>query len=225
MRPLLIIRPEPGCSTSVAAANALGLHAIGAPLFAIEPVEWSLPDLPCDAILAGSANAFRHGGSQLAALRELPVYAVGQTTAEAAAAAGFTVASAGEGGLQVLLDGIAAPLRLLRLAGAERVPLTPPLGIELVERVVYSSDPLPLTQSLTVPTVVALHSAAAARQFGSECDRLGLPRARFTLACIGPRVAEAAGLGWAGVHSANRPDDRALLALAADLCQTPVNQA
>lgn len=225
MKPLLFVRPEPGCSASVAAAKALGIDAVAAPLFAIQAVAWELPEQPCDAILVGSANAFRHGGPQLATLRGLPVHAVGQATAEAAKAAGFRVATTGEGGLQLLLDKLTPPLRLLRLAGAERIALSTPPTVELIERIVYAAVSLPLSYSRTDPTVVALHSAAAARQFASKCDRLGLLRAQFTLACIGPRVAQAAGDGWAGVHSAPSPDDRALLALAADLCQTPAKPA
>jgi uroporphyrinogen-III synthase len=224
MKPLLIVRPEPGCAASVTAAKALGLNAIAAPLFKIEPVRWARPEGRFDAILAGSANAFRHGGPQLAALRDLPVHAVGQTTTEAAAKAGFFVASTGEGGLQVVLDKLSAPSRLLRLGGAERVALASPPGIELVERVVYSAVPLPLAQIPVEPTVVALHSAAAARHFASECERLSLYRRQLTLVCIGPRVAAVAGPGWAAVHTAATPDDRALLALAADLCQTTLEQ-
>ena len=222
---MLIVRPEPGCAATVAAAKALGLDAIGAPLFAIEPVDWSLPDGSCDAVLAGSANAFRHGGPQLSSLRHLPVYAVGEATAEAAIAKGFTVTTVGEGGLQRVLDDIFAPIRLLRLAGAERVELSFPESIELIERVVYTAVPLPLPYRPDAPTVIALHSAAATQHFAGECDRLGLPRSHFTLVCIGPRVAAAAGNGWAAVHSAPTLTDAALLALAADLCQTVTNQA
>lgn len=221
MKVLLIVRPEPGCAATVAAARALGLDAHAAPLFAIAPVDWSLPDEPCDAILAGSANAFRHGGAQLAALHRLPVHAVGRITAEAAVASGFNVASAGEGGLQMALERLPPPLRLLRLAGAVRVELTPPPDIELVERVVYAAEPQRLTQVLDEPTVVALHSAAAARYFADECDRLSLDRAHLSLVCIGPRVAEAAGSGWAELRAAPSPEDTALLALAAEMCQTP----
>lgn len=220
MKPLLILRPEPGCSASVAAARALGLSAIGAPLSAIEPVSWPTPDLAFDAILAGSANAFRHGGPQLLALRHLPVYAVGQATAEAATAAGFTVAVVGEGGLQAVLAALSAPARLLRLGGTERVALEVPAGVEVLEREVYTATPLPLGEVPPGPTVVALHSAVAAKRFAAECERLALPRRRFALACIGPRVAAAAGPGWAEVRSAATPDDRALLALAADLCHS-----
>lgn len=222
MKPLVILRPEPGNAASLAAARALGLEAIAAPLFVIEPVPSPLPIEPFDAILAGSANAFRHGGAQLASLVHLPVYAVGEATAQAARAAGFSVAAIGAGGLQNVLDALPpAPMRLLRLAGRDRVELTPPPEIELTEHVVYAAISQPLSpalaKQLTQPCVIALHSAEAARIFASLMSN----RAHLSLACIGQRVAAAAGPGWAAVRCAATPDDPTLLALAAEMCQTP----
>lgn len=192
-------------------------------MFEVSSCAWSLPDDPIDGILAGSANAFHHGGPDLARLTALPVHAVGEATAEAARAAGFAVATIGQGGLQPLLDSLAGPLRLLRLAGAERVELASPLGVELVERTVYSLAPQPLDPALTAQlatgAVVLLHSAAQARHFAAECTRLSVPREAISLAAIGPRVAEAAGAGWARIAAAAQPSDAALLALAHALCQ------
>jgi len=114
--------------------------------------------------------------------------------------------------------------RLLRLAGQQRVRLTAPQGVTLAERVVYASasQPVPpdLAALLAAPAVVALHSAEAARHFAAECDRLGLARGAIALAALGPRVAEAAGDGWAALVAAATPDDGALLALADDLCHS-----
>jgi uroporphyrinogen-III synthase len=221
--PVIVIRPEPGCAATVTAARKLGLEALAAPLFAVAPREWAVPEEPCDAVLAGSANAFRRGGPQLAALTALPVHAVGQATAEAAKAAGFTVANTGTGGLQELLETLTPPQHLLRLAGAERVPLELPAGLSLTERVVYAAEPRALDpaliETLRDSAVVLLHSAAAARHFAAECARLALPRERIALAAIGPRVVEACGAGWRAVASADAPNDTALLALARRLCQ------
>ncbi len=225
MIPLIVIRPEPGCAATVAAARELGLDVQGYRLFAVHPAEWALPDERVDALLVGSANAFRHGGSQLAGLRDKPVYVVGATTAAAAELAGFCVAAVGSGGLQAMLDQIdPAHARLLRLCGHERVTLERPTGVQIIEQVVYRSDPVPmpdaLARQLASPAVVLLHSAAAARHFAGECDARAIGRSRIALAAIGSRVAAAAGTGWAQVAAASRPDDTALLALAGNLCQT-----
>ncbi|WP_310535453.1 uroporphyrinogen-III synthase [Novosphingobium sp.] len=223
--PVLVLRPEPGCSATVAAAQALGLDARAAPLFAVEPRDWTLPDVGSfDALLVGSANAFRHGGAQRDALRGLPVLAVGEATAEAARTGGFTVAKCGSGGLQGVLDEVPAGTQLLRLAGEERIELTAPAGVSMAEVVVYASVPRELDPAmlpaLRAGALVLLHSAEAARHFASECARLGIDRAAVSLATIGPRVTTAAGDGWRDVQTADQPSDAALLALARRMCQS-----
>ena len=82
MRPVVVLRPEPGASRTAARAEALGLDARVVPLFAIVPIEWSAPDpSDFDGIVLTSANAVRHGGEQLDELKALPVHAVGEATA------------------------------------------------------------------------------------------------------------------------------------------------
>lgn len=226
MIPLVVIRPEPGCAASVSAARELGLEAHSFPLFAIRPLAWEAPRAAeFDALLVGSANAFRHSGPGLERYRHLPVHAVGAATAEAARTAGFAVAATGSGGLQRVLDAVVPGTRLLRLAGAERIALSPPAGVTMTEREVYTSQPLPappaLVALLAAPAVIMLHSAQAARHLATECGRFGLARDRLRLATIGPRVSAAAGAGWAALAAAANPSESALLAKARDLCQTP----
>ena len=227
-RPLLVVRPEPGNAATVAAARALGLTAWGEPLFRVAPTAWNPPPaLEFDAVLIGSANALRHGGEALASYTALPAYVVGEATAEAARDAGFSVAAVGAGGLQDLIARLAHDNRrqVLRLAGAEHVALAHPANIALVTAVVYEAQAQPMTAAcatlLGQGAVALLHSAAAARHFAAECERLGIDRSVILLACLGPRIADAAGArGWASVASAPRPDDTALLALASEMCQT-----
>ena len=226
MKPLFLIRPEPGWSVSAETARAMGLDVHGSPLFTIEPVAWDAPDsADFDGLLVGSANTFRHGGKQLAKLTKLPVHAVGEATADAARAAGFLIGRTGRGGLQNLLDELSKrELRLLRLAGADRVTLRLPDGIRVETRTVYRAVPEGLAEEdrelLRGGGVVALHSGAAAERLGVEFDRHKLDRARVDLAVIGPRVAELAGEGWRSVSVADAPGDSELLALAEALCQT-----
>ena len=225
--PLVVIRPEPGNAATLAAARALGLEVHGEPLFRIVATAWEpQPAADFDAVLIGSANALRHGGPALARYAALPAYVVGQATAEAARHAGFRVAATGSGGLQNLTTNLARDnrKRVLRLAGAEHVALDAPSGTAITTVVVYQAEPLRLRPAcaarLAHGAVVLLHSAAAACQFSAECQRLAIARGSVALACLGPRIAVAAGDGWASVASAKRPDDTALLALAARMCQT-----
>ncbi len=221
---LLAVRPEPGLAATLDKARALGLAITGHPLSAIRPLAWDCPEpAHFDGLLIGSANAILHGGPNLARLADKPVFAVGEATASAARAAGFTVAMTGSGGLQGVLDAITAPCHLLRIAGEEHVPLTPPDGVTFAEVIAYRSEALPLDAAAPLlasgEALVLLHSAATAAHFAAECDRLGLDRARITLAALGPRIAAAAGEGWAAVHTAATPDERTFLQLAFDLCQ------
>jgi uroporphyrinogen-III synthase len=128
--------------------------------------------------------------------------------------------------LQELLDSLAGEsLRLLRLAGRERVPLHAPPGIAVETAIAYESMPLPLPPSLAQVlrdgALVLLHSAAAARHFAGECDRLAIHRRDMRLAALSPRVAEAAGGGWAALRSAAAPNQAALLALGREMCHNP----
>jgi len=222
--PIIAIRPEPGCAATVAAGREAGLAVEGWPLFAVRAVKWDAPPPEAfDALLLGSANALRHGGAALEAYRGKPAFAVGEATADAARAAGLEIASIGSRGLQGLLDNERVlPPRLLRIAGAEHVPLTAPEGVTLLTRIAYESAALPLplelAERLAKGALVLLHSAAAARHFAGECERLGVARGRVALAALGARIAIAAGPGWREVRSAEQPREAALLALAADMC-------
>ena len=75
--PLLVTRPEPGNSATIARAAALGLDAYAMPLFAARALPWTAPaPQDFDAILLTSAQAVRLAGPQLMRLALLPVYAV-----------------------------------------------------------------------------------------------------------------------------------------------------
>lgn len=225
MKPLFIFRPEPGWSITADMARASGLEVRGSPLSSIEAVEWEVPDArDFDGLLIGSANVLRHAGEGLKLLDRVPVHAVGETTADAARVAGFMVARTGRGGLQVLVDQLAGrDLRLLRLAGEDRVPLTLPDGITMQTRVVYRAVPEALGEAeamaLRSGGVAMLHSATAAQRLRAECARLGTNPALFDLVVIGARVAEACEGGWNSIHIAAAPTDTDMLALAESLCQ------
>jgi uroporphyrinogen-III synthase len=223
---ILTIRPEPGADATVAAGRALGLEIEPCPLSAIRPLAWSLPEGAFDGVLLGSANALRHGGPLVDNLVDKPVYAVGAATAAAARERGFAVARAGSGGLQALLDGLSGErLRLLRIAGRERVAIAPPAGIAVETVIAYESMPLPMpadiARRLGGGALVLLHSAAAARHFAAECQRLAVQRGAIRLAALGARIAEAAKAGWGEVRFAAEPNEAALLALARDMCHEP----
>ncbi len=212
MRRLVILRPEPGASASVARAVALGVDAIAIPLFEVKPIAW--PELePGDwiGVVATSANAFRHGGAGLAKLTSLPVHAVGEMTAAAARAAGFAVASVGDGGADALAPDLPEG-RLLHLCGKHfrAIAGTTPISVYRSEAI----DPAP-TLTRLAGAVAVVHSPRA----GARLAELVGERRSIRLAAISPAAAQAAGSGWEEIAASAEPSDDALLALAQRLCQ------
>lgn len=225
MKPLVVIRPEPGTTATCDAARELGLDVRAYPLFRVRPLSWEpVPPTSFDALLLGSANALRHAGDQISQYLGMPTYVVGQATAEAARDAGLVIYCVGSGGLQSVLPQLERHhRRLLRLTGREHVPLDLPAGTSATTREVYASDPVAMSPELAgrlgSPAVVLLHSGEAARHFSHECDAHGIDRSRIAIAAIGARVANIAGSGWAALKVADSPSDAALLALAQEMCQ------
>jgi uroporphyrinogen-III synthase len=215
MRRVLVLRPEPGASATVERARQRGLDAVAVPLFEVKPVAWEVPDPGAfDALLLTSANAVRHGGPGLAALRGLPVYAVGEATAEAARTAGFMIAATGDAGVERLLGSIDPDLKLLHLAGEERTETAGKLTSVTVYRAREIERP---DLSAAAGAAVLIHSPRAGRRLA---ELVGV-RDAVAIVAISAAAAEAVGSGWEIVESAPQPTDEALLALAARLCNNP----
>ena len=216
MARVLVLRPEPGASTTVERARALQLDAIAHPLFEVSPVAWQAPELSSfDGLLLTSANALRHGGDGLEALRGLKAYAVGEATAGLAREAGFDIAATGEAGVQRLLASIEPDLRLLHLCGAERQDAGE-VRQTIVPIVAYRSIAVDAGK-LPKADVVLVHSARA----GERLAELAQDRPGMAVAAISRGAADAVGDGWRAVEVADAPNDDALLALAARLCNKP----
>lgn len=215
---LVVVRPEPGASETVARARKLGIEAVAMPMFEVAPVAWKAPPTDAyDAVLLTSANALRHGGAGLHGLTDLPVLAVGTATADAARASGFTVERAGTGGVSGLLSETPAAHRLLHLAGRDRIEFEARQSIDTIT--VYENRAVtPPDVSLLGAAIIALHSPRAARQVASLVTSANLDRSLIALIALSPAVAAAAGDEWRRVSVAPVPTDDALLALAAELC-------
>lgn len=224
---LLILRPEPGASETVARARMMGLDALMTPLFSIRPLKWD-PPAPesVDAVMLTSANAARHAGRALAAFTHLPCYVVGEATAEAARAAGFTRIQTGPSDGAALLGAMAESgvARPLHLCGRDHIPLHHP-SVSMVRRIVYAAEPvsplpLPAVAALRSRALVALHSPRAAAHFAALVDAAGQDRGSIALAAISQAAADAAGEGWRDIAVAKAPRDAALLEIAEKLCKT-----
>ena len=222
MTALIVLRPEPGASATLASARERGLDARAIPLFAIEPLPWVEPNPAAfDALLLTSANAVRQGGDGLDRFCHLPAYAVGAATAAAARARGFAIAATGTGGVRTLLGGMDPGLRLLHLCGEDRRdPGNVPQTITAIP--VYRArlvEPAPDVTTAT-DSVVLVHSPRAAQRLVELIERTGIARDRIAIAAVSAEAAAAAGNGWSAIAAADEPTDDALLALAARLCNT-----
>lgn len=209
---LLILRPEPGASETAARARAIGLEPVVASLFAISRVDG--PPVEArryQAVLLTSANGARHAPAGLAAL---PCFAVGESTAAAARAAGFADVRTGpcDGAAAAAMIAAAGVERALHLCGRDHLAVEAE-GVAIERRVVYAAEPVEL-ERFEGPAVALLHSARAAARFAGLTGE----RRTIAVAAISPAVAAAAGEGWAAKAVAAAPRDQALLELAAKLC-------
>jgi len=215
MRRVVVLRPEPGASETMARAQALGLDAVSIPLFAVEPVAWDVPSAAdFDGLLLTSANAIRHGGEQLAQLRGLKVYAVGKATADAARAAGFDVVATGDSGVERLLDSIELDLTLLHPGGEQRTDVSG----DITPLVVYRATPIEHPDISGIQgSVILVHSPRVGRRLAE----LVKDRGASAIVAISEAAAQSVGAGWERIENADEPTDEALLALAARLCNKP----
>ncbi len=216
---LLIIRPQPGADATARLARLAGIEPIINPLFEIRPLAWHAKDAAhYDALMLTSANAIRHAGGALAALLPLPVYAVGEATANAARAAGFCVVFVGGTDANALVAQAAAngDTRLLWLTGEHQSSIDLPPGVTLDSALVYNSAALPATQPLiellSSPIVLALHSVRAAQHLLTICEAHAIDRNTISIAALSPAIAESAANGWGDVLISDAPADAALIA-------------
>lgn len=229
MPALLLTRPEGRNDTLAGKARAAGFDVTIAPLLAIEPLPFTIPDQPFDALLLTSTGA-------VAAARRapaLPVYAVGPATARAATAAGLKVVAAGRSDGHAIVtaayaDGVR---RLLHLRGAHGAELAPPAGLSITTVPVYRAVPAtrlpePAVELLSArrDVIAPLFSPRTARCFGALVDQAGathptIRRAAIAIVPISANAADAAGAGWRATRIAAHPTTADMLAAAIDLWQ------
>src|SRR5882757_1546113 len=111
---VLVTRPQPDDETTAAGLRARGYEVLLAPMLRFEPVAFH-DDLDANygAVIVTSANALRGIEPHLAGSRllRLPLFAVGQRTADAARVAGFDRVIAAVGDAGGLRDSVLAGAR------------------------------------------------------------------------------------------------------------------
>ncbi len=233
---VLVTRPQPDNEATAAALRARGFAVLLAPMLRFEPVAFrDDPDTTYDAVIVTSANAIRAIQSQIEGSRlvKLPLFAVGEHTAEAARRAGFAKVLAARGdaaGLRdVVLDSVKSRKlkkggTLLYLAGADLSrDLSGELsaaGFHVVTQTTYRMAPLSalprgVCEAFAANGIEAVlhYSRRSARAFleaaradGVEISALAVPQC-----CLSDGIAaDLREAGASQVAVAGTPDENAL---------------
>ena len=221
MRPIRrvwITRAQPGAARTAARLTALGYDPVVAPLLAIRPLPDALKTAPNFATVAALAFTSPNGVAAFAALtldlRDLPVFAVGDATAEAARDAGFTDARSAAGDIHALAALIkASPIQGLILAPGAREPagdLPALLPEHAVRRLpVYAAEETDADTPADFDAVL-LHSPRAARAFA----RIATPETAANRLAVCISAAAAAPLtafSFTEIRTADAPDENSVL--------------
>lgn len=229
---ILITRPEPGTSSTGKRIAAMGFDPLLLPLSRIEPIEeFKLPiDGNTAAIALTSANAVRHvADDRIKSIADLPVYAVGPSTAAQARDRGLQVEWVGEGRVDLLAGEVANRLgpgqTILYLTGRVRRPdfeqLLAATGVTVdvaetynAALVSYTTNNITDLLSHTPVDAVLVYSAIAAEsllQLTRDTELRHLFESAWFI-CLSERIAEAlAGAGEARITVANVPTEAAML--------------
>ncbi|MGU3399062.1 uroporphyrinogen-III synthase [Brucellaceae bacterium D45D] len=230
-RRVLVTRPEPAASQTAARLAEAGFKPVSLPLTRTVALPFSPPEMRFDALTVTSANAFRHLGPEiLQTCLALPLFAVGEGTADAARRAGFLHVSEGGGDAVRLAQSIQRALpegaRLLYLAGHVRQPIfeerIKEAGLDMIVREVYDIEmidyeALQIAHSLGEDAFAAvlLYSGVVVERLIDAMRLIKPPfdeKTRFL--CISGRVAEKLPPKWRQkALVADHPDENGLFRL------------
>jgi uroporphyrinogen-III synthase len=217
-----ITRALPDARRTAGRVNAIGAQPILTPLLTIVPCGYDTNVEDAQALLFTSGKGVR-AFPDARRLRAMPVLTVGDATADAARAAGFSDVRSADGDVSALAALAKKTLtpsagKLVHIGGEHLVgDLAGELraaGFTMERRVAYAAR-----AALTAPPelfgpldIVLFHSARAAETFVT----LGAPNAdKLTAACISETVAQAAGKArWARIIVSPAPREDALLRAA-----------
>lgn len=234
-RRVLVTRPQPAAARTAVQLVDMGHKPVLLPLTRTVALEFSLPEGRFDALTVTSANAFRHiDAHRLQSLTALPLFAVGEGTAQAAREAGYSDVIEGGGDAvrlaRTMGEALPENARVLYLAGRVRQPVFEEriaasriamsvCNVYDIEPVHYEADTLDHILGDAPFDAVLFYSAVAARRFaeitrGIEA-RIGAD-ARFL--CISARVAHTLPPHWRSrALVADHPDEPELFRLFAEL--------
>ena len=217
MRRVWITRTQPQADATAARLLALGFEPVVAPVLVTRPVADAGVDLSGVEALAFTSATGVRAFAGLSPARDLPVFAVGSATAEAARTAGFDDVQIGGGDVHALVAAIlaATPGRVLnptaRAPAADLTALLAAHGVSASSIVVYETVPTEEAAPVDIDALL-VHSPRAAR---IVADLISSARAAALRAFV---ISEAAAaplrtLAFATIATALFPDEASLLDL------------
>jgi uroporphyrinogen-III synthase len=236
---VIVTRAEPDGAAFADLCRAHGLDPVLAPVMLIEIGKATIDLTGAGALAFTSANGVRAFAAN-SARRDLPVFAVGPVTGEAARGAGFTDIRCAGGDVESLAAHIASESALagaavLHVAGEDHagdlVALLAARAVAVRRRTLYTARPVEALSAAAAEALAAEPSAAelsaawvslfsprTASLFIDLVTRAGLAErlGRCRAACLSAAVADAAGRArWAGLEVAPERSAESLVRLMA----------
>lgn len=207
-------RTEPGASRTAARLAARGFEPLIAPVLAIRPILQPAPDLTGITALAFTSPNGVAVFADLSADRSLPVFAVGDATAERARQAGFATVASASGALSDLawlISGEATGRILVPGARQPAGDLDALLNgaVETVILPIYEATETKATPPADFDAVL-VHSPRAAQAVAGSLGRTG-GAGRLAVAISAAAAAPLAAAGFAEIRTAGEPTDAAVL--------------
>ncbi|MCP1201600.1 uroporphyrinogen-III synthase [Acetobacter oryzoeni] len=231
-RGVIITRPEPGLSETMAAVADAGWLPLASPALVVQRYTLRLPKkLPAAILLtSGQAVSAVVAAAQQAKALDIPVYAVGDRTAQRARDAGFTHVKSADGDARALVALLQTHQQpecgsLLLCSGAgqgvELAAWCRQAGFKVVRRVVYAAKPI---QHINAQTCTAIQAAkVAVVLFFSAESAVGwlaaLPKAEQNVLAAQARAVVISGrvagvlraAGWQNVRIADHVSAAAVM--------------
>ncbi|MFN3835930.1 MAG: uroporphyrinogen-III synthase [Glycocaulis sp.] len=233
--PVIVTRTQPGNARTVKSVRARGFRAIACPVAQVVRSRAVIRPDGADALALTSANALQ-AVRDTGPLLGLPVFAVGEGTAQAARDAGFSHVTSADGDAEALARLVARALpsgsHILHLSGEDRAGdlggMLEVLGLTTRTRTVYRTR---LARGLTErartaladgPAIVLIHSARGAERFLALVDAAELTAALTRLEFISISERAAVPLHNLGLTTqiAAQPSEDALMATLDELAKS-----
>jgi uroporphyrinogen-III synthase len=227
LRRIWVTRTAPEAETTASRLRALGLEPVVVPVLEVCAIADAVFDLAGAEALAFTSAAAIAAFAALSNRRDLPVFAVGGTTAARARAAGFTAVISADGDAAALAARIAdaepRPAIVLHPTAREPAADLPALlaahGVTGRAIVVYETVETDIAAPAAIDAIL-VHSARGARAIAGRLDR-GRAAALDVFAISEAAAAPLKHLPFRRLAIAPAPNEAALLALVSEPAEPP----